>query len=202
MFAIIKSGDKLLSNLDSYLGITTAPGTSVVPGTSGNSGTTATPQQTTVAKTYATSIGSAGGVYFLPVGYFYKTIDDVTYFYAAYEWSPATSYDDYEGPSSVKYRVRDYGTYSGVIRFSYDLESFNLPEDMSGSLSVQDGYSEYGFRNLEAKGGFLFVSYCSITNCSNPLVVLDDLEMNVFSDSYYFSITIGPAGDEPGELPS
>lgn len=204
MFAIIKSGDKLLSNLDSYLGIeTTAPSITGNSGTSGNSGTTATPQETTAAKTYATTYNSVGGVEFLPVGYFHKTIDGVTYFYAAYEWAPASSWADYEGPSSVKYRVNDYGTYSGVIRFSYDLQFFNLPENMSGSISDDDnGWKEYAFKDLEAKGGKLYVSYCSITNCNNPDEVMSDLQANVFNDLSYFAITVGPSSDEPGELPS
>lgn len=205
MFAIIKSGDKLLSNLDSYLGITTAPGTTVDPGTSGNSGTTATPQQTTAAKTYSTSVDSLGAVEFLPVEYFYKTIDNVTYFYAAYEWASATSYDDYEGPSCVWYGAADYGTYSGVIRFSYDLQSFNLPSDMSGTVIPGDdgGHYQYSFRNLEAKGGKLYISYCSITNCSDPNGVLSDLIENVFNNKTYFSVIVtSSVGDEPGELPS
>lgn len=184
MFAIIKSGDKLLSNLDSYLGITTAPGTSVVPGTSGNSGTSGMPQQTTKDPYIVTE--PSADIHMYDGGTGWTTVGDITYFFRKYSFE----YGEYK--CFVIKSVADYEDYSGVIRHSQngiDWE-ISVPNDMN-----QITINPYMYQ-------VVYVSYTCIQNCSNPEQVARDLSGLYYNTNYFDIDFYNAVGDGSGTSPS
>lgn len=107
----------------------------------------------------------------------YKKIDNITYFYVAYDFPSV--YDN------LQYSFNAYGSYEVIPRYSYNLTSWNLIVD-----DVDEGVSTLG---RPSAPGMIYISYCSISNCSDPDSVLLDLKNNVFSNSAYYSVLLTEA---------
>lgn len=102
----------------------------------------------------------------------YKTIDNTTYFFMT-EVFPS----EYVG-GSINFSGDDFGDHNCIFRYSYDLKTFELCNSLSTPNQIAIGSSH----------DRVYLSYCSVTGCSDPDAVLDVLESNVFCNESYYKI--------------
>ena len=102
----------------------------------------------------------------------YKTIDNTTYFFMT-EVFPS----EYVG-GSINFSGDDFGDHNCIFRYSYDLKTFELCSSLSTLNQIGIG----------ASYDRVYLSYCSVTGCSDPDAVLDVLESNVFGNESYYKV--------------
>ena len=94
----------------------------------------------------------------------------------------------YDYPSnikSVKLDGNSYKDYQNVWRISYDTKVWKLYSDWSKVTSLGNTYQIEIDANISRT---IYVSYCAVQNCSDPLMVLNDLKENVFSNNEYYNV--------------
>ena len=111
----------------------------------------------------------------------YHTISGVTYFFKKY-----TPIDGQNYISLYRQDIKSYGDFTVDVRYSYDAVSwFNF--DWWGVSSGDLGQTSVG--------NGIYVLYTSVSGCTNPDIILEDLNQNVFFEESVFKVSrVGAIG--------
>ena len=150
------------------------------------SDTTQTPSDTTQTPSGTTQTQQA--FYVDADGYGYRTIDGVTVFFKKFNMAndPGVLASKYEtcGYSTVKFYISPelvipYGSF--LVKLSYSLDTV-FWSDFGNYSGIEDGQSfSYTYAEIpHSESDEVYLSYTFVTNCANPMAVLNDLKANAF----------------------
>lgn len=131
------------------------------------------------------------GVY-VDGAYGYQTVGKVTYFFKHYTITSSME--------NCWFEMRDYDSYAKNVFFSWDLNTWRHPSGCTG-------YHDYpaGIDKISSGGDYyteIFVCYTTITNCEDPVSVLNDLKKNVFENRNYFFVSFVDSAGSVTEAPA
>lgn len=153
----------------------------------GSDDSTDTIAATTTVKAETTTKPSSNVVtafYLDDEGYGYRTIADVTYFFKKIENTTGTD-------SILTFTaegMKPYGGYVVNLCYSRDGLIWTRCSDEYQDYSTGTESQHVFQKSIGSVGSVIYLSYCCVSNCDDPIETLTDLKNNVFSnpDMFYY----------------